>query len=91
MTKRMKFVIVIVAAALLLPLAMLRPAAVADKASLLPVAAAPDNGIIVVVDAGHGGKDTGMVGIGGVREKDIDLAIALKLRDALTKKARQLL
>src|SRR5205823_3130466 len=33
----------------------------------------------VVVDAGHGGHDTGAVGKGGVREKDVALSIALKL------------
>ncbi|HZR07735.1 MAG TPA: N-acetylmuramoyl-L-alanine amidase [Myxococcales bacterium] len=33
----------------------------------------------VVVDAGHGGKDTGAIGPRGVREKDLALAIAKKL------------
>jgi N-acetylmuramoyl-L-alanine amidase len=33
----------------------------------------------VVVDAGHGGKDTGAVGPHGVREKDMALAIARKV------------
>src|SRR5690606_30430453 len=34
---------------------------------------------VVVIDAGHGGKDVGAIGVNGVREKDINLAIALKL------------
>lgn len=33
----------------------------------------------VIVDAGHGGHDTGAIGPGGTREKDAALAIALKL------------
>ncbi len=33
----------------------------------------------VVVDAGHGGKDTGAIGPHGVREKDLALAIAKKV------------
>jgi N-acetylmuramoyl-L-alanine amidase len=33
----------------------------------------------VVVDAGHGGKDTGAIGPRGVREKDLTLAIARKV------------
>jgi N-acetylmuramoyl-L-alanine amidase len=33
----------------------------------------------VVIDAGHGGHDTGMIGPTGLREKDVVLDIALKL------------
>ncbi len=33
----------------------------------------------VVIDAGHGGKDPGAIGVTGVKEKNINLAIALKL------------
>jgi N-acetylmuramoyl-L-alanine amidase len=33
----------------------------------------------VVVDAGHGGKDTGAIGAKGTREKDVALAIAKKV------------
>lgn len=33
----------------------------------------------VVIDAGHGGKDFGALGVHGLREKDVNLAIALKL------------
>ena len=39
----------------------------------------------VVVDPGHGGQDTGAVGLDGTFEKDLDLSIAGKLRDTLTK------
>ncbi len=34
---------------------------------------------IVVIDPGHGGKDVGAVGYKGTKEKEINLAIALKL------------
>ncbi|MCL5029962.1 MAG: N-acetylmuramoyl-L-alanine amidase [Bacteroidetes bacterium] len=34
---------------------------------------------VIVIDAGHGGKDTGTLGVNGIEEKNINLAIALKL------------
>ncbi len=34
---------------------------------------------VIVIDAGHGGKDAGAVGVNGAKEKDINLSIALKL------------
>jgi len=34
---------------------------------------------VVLIDAGHGGEDGGAVGVGGVVEKELNLAIALKL------------
>ena len=38
---------------------------------------------IVVIDAGHGGKDPGKVGVNGALEKDINLSIAKKLQSLL--------
>lgn len=38
----------------------------------------------VVIDAGHGGEDGGAVGINGCIEKELNLDIALILRDLLT-------
>lgn len=38
---------------------------------------------IIVLDPGHGGHDPGAIGATGVREKDVVLDAALKLRDAL--------
>ena len=40
----------------------------------------------IVIDAGHGGKDPGAIGIGGVKEKNITLAVAKMVRDELKKK-----
>ena len=37
-------------------------------------------GSTLVIDPGHGGIDSGAVGIDGTRESDLNLAIALKLR-----------
>jgi N-acetylmuramoyl-L-alanine amidase len=34
---------------------------------------------IVVIDAGHGGEDSGAVGISGIYEKDLNLYIAKEL------------
>ncbi|MEW6701419.1 MAG: N-acetylmuramoyl-L-alanine amidase [Bacteroidota bacterium] len=39
----------------------------------------------VVIDAGHGGKDPGAIGITGIKEKDVNLAIALKLGKLIEK------
>ena len=42
-----------------------------------------DRLIIVALDPGHGGEDPGAIGPSGLREKDVVLAVALKLRDKL--------
>ncbi len=39
--------------------------------------------IVVALDPGHGGEDPGAVGRGGLREKDVVLAVALQLRERL--------
>jgi N-acetylmuramoyl-L-alanine amidase len=73
------------------------PAAVASAPALPPVAAASkptpppaeakppaiDRLIIIALDPGHGGEDPGAVGPSGLREKDVVLAVALKLRERL--------
>jgi len=38
---------------------------------------------VVVIDAGHGGKDPGKVGVNGALEKDINLCIAQRLKSLL--------
>lgn len=37
----------------------------------------------VVLDPGHGGSDPGAIGVGGLRETDVNLDITLKVRQAL--------
>lgn len=40
---------------------------------------------VIVIDAGHGGKDPGAIGINKIKEKEITLAVALKLGEILKK------
>jgi N-acetylmuramoyl-L-alanine amidase len=42
-----------------------------------------DRLIIVAIDPGHGGEDPGAIGPSGLREKDVVLAVSLKLRDSI--------
>lgn len=47
-----------------------------------PAAAPPESArrdVVVAIDAGHGGEDPGALGPGGVREKDVVLAISRRL------------
>ena len=41
---------------------------------------------VILVDAGHGGVDSGMVGVDDLKEKGINLGIAMKLKEVLEKK-----
>ncbi len=43
------------------------------------------NGITIVLDAGHGGRDGGSVGVNGTIEKQINLAYTLALKERLVK------
>jgi N-acetylmuramoyl-L-alanine amidase len=44
----------------------------------------------IVIDPGHGGHDTGTIGEGGLKEKDLVLAVALRLRDYIRKNFPQI-
>jgi len=66
-------------------------AASAAKPSRDEAAASPkgktDRLVIVALDPGHGGEDSGAVGPGGTREKDVVLQIAHRLRDRINQQA----
>ena len=47
------------------------------------------NGKSVVIDPGHGGADPGKVGVSGVKEKDVNLAIAKELEKVLVENGYQ--
>ena len=40
---------------------------------------------MVCIDSGHGGNDPGKIGVAGTKEKEVNLAIALKLKKQLEK------
>ena len=42
-----------------------------------------DRLVVVAIDPGHGGEDPGAIGPTGLREKDVVLAVALKLRERI--------
>jgi len=41
---------------------------------------------VIVIDAGHGGKDPGAIGVTGLKEKDVNLGVALELGKILKEK-----
>ena len=49
----------------------------------------PNSRIVVILDPGHGGKDPGAIGIGGLREKDIVLPISLEVATLLEQQGVQ--
>ncbi|MBC7995555.1 MAG: N-acetylmuramoyl-L-alanine amidase [Rhizobacter sp.] len=59
------------------------PAPVAAASVPAMTQARIDRLIIVAIDPGHGGEDPGAIGPTGLREKDVVLSVALKLRDRI--------
>lgn len=52
---------------------------------MLVLKSEPNELPLIYIDPGHGGSDPGAIGIGGLRESDVVLGIALKLNSLLTK------
>ncbi len=48
-----------------------------------PVVTRPNSRILVMIDPGHGGKDSGAIGLGGLREVDVILPIAKRVASIL--------
>lgn len=55
----------------------------ATTAAATPQKKAPTKKHVVVIDAGHGGKDPGCIGRNGTKEKNIVLSVAKKLKNKL--------
>ncbi|WJI23729.1 N-acetylmuramoyl-L-alanine amidase [Thermosynechococcus sp. B0] len=51
----------------------------------------PRGRFVVVIDPGHGGRDPGAIGIGGIREKDIVLDISLQVSQFLQQQGVQVI
>ena len=47
--------------------------------------------IVVIIDPGHGGKDSGAIGIGGVQEKNIILPIGKRIAEVLERNGIQVI
>ncbi|MBN3959277.1 N-acetylmuramoyl-L-alanine amidase [Nostoc sp. NMS8] len=47
--------------------------------------------VVVIIDPGHGGKDSGALGIGGAREKDVILPIGKRLAEILQQNGVQVI
>ena len=45
----------------------------------------------ICIDSGHGGNDPGKIGVAGTKEKEVNLAIALKLKKSLEKQNIQVI
>lgn len=69
------------------PTARVVPVAVPAAPSVPSPSRGPERPL-VVIDPGHGGEDPGAVGVGGVYEKDITLAVARELRRQLESTGR---
>lgn len=54
-----------------------------EKGLYLNAAGAPTENPTVIIDPGHGGEDSGAVGVGGVLEKELNMQISLQIAEDL--------
>ena len=57
-----------------------------DQAAAVTAEKLPRKGIVIAIDAGHGGEDPGAIGLRKLREKDVTLAVAKKLAKIINAK-----
>jgi N-acetylmuramoyl-L-alanine amidase len=67
------------------------PGSPIDRPILSPRPRVPNGSGVVIIDPGHGGKDPGAIGIGGLQEKDIILPIGQRVAQILQQNGLQVL
>ena len=66
-----------------------QPAIPATPAVPPPNSGIPRQAVTIVIDPGHGGRDPGAIGVGGLREKDVTSAIAYEVARILEQSGAQ--
>ena len=77
--KAIKFIGIILISALLVTIAVRIP----DRSVNMSSPSSADVGKVIVIDAGHGGEDSGAIGVNGAYEKDLNLEIAMIIGEEL--------
>jgi N-acetylmuramoyl-L-alanine amidase len=62
-----------------------------QQPEIRPQPRVPKGKLVVVIDPGHGGKDSGAVGIGGVQEKNVILPIGKRIAEVLERNGIQVI
>lgn len=60
-----------------------RSSSASSTAGSSAVRSSPPTEVVVIIDPGHGGRDTGALGAGGIREKDVALGVGRALAEEL--------
>ena len=67
---------------LFVPLVCLLLLAFSDRTTRIGLLNDVSDGLVIVVDAGHGGNDQGVSAVGGLTEKELTLSIARRIQQA---------